>query len=228
MDRTEHLRLRSDLAALRFQLALIRLEGTERKYRSDQPRVPAGSPEGGEWTGGDTGFATSAGDAPLLDDGVFRPAENGTPSAEPSAATKPPPVDLRKEELQGGHAIDHGHVGVPNGALVQRLEGERLDLPAVSIVAAAHGSFNDISTANAYTNDVLQSSPDRVADVASGSKRTDFLEKRYTSPTGREAYRMTDTDKSAIAVRPTFSVGVSIKHTGTGKGFVVTTAFPKN
>ncbi len=28
------------------------VEDIERKYRSDQPRVPAGSPEGGQWTGG--------------------------------------------------------------------------------------------------------------------------------------------------------------------------------
>jgi len=44
----------------------------ERKYRADQPRVPAGSREGGQWTGDGGGGGASAG---------------GQPS------TKPPPID---------------------------------------------------------------------------------------------------------------------------------------
>ncbi len=36
------------------------------KYNPDQPRVPAGSPHGGEWTSGDTGSAIDAGSAPVV------------------------------------------------------------------------------------------------------------------------------------------------------------------
>ncbi len=39
--------LYADLAALRMQWALIKLA---RKYRADQPRVPAGNRDGGQWT----------------------------------------------------------------------------------------------------------------------------------------------------------------------------------
>ncbi len=35
------------------------------KYNPDQPRVPAGNPQGGEWTSGGTGSAIDAGSAPL-------------------------------------------------------------------------------------------------------------------------------------------------------------------
>lgn len=42
--------LYAELAALRMQRALVILA---RKYNPDQPRVPAGNPDGGRWT--DTG-----------------------------------------------------------------------------------------------------------------------------------------------------------------------------
>ncbi len=41
------LELRADLAALQMRWALMKLAW---KYRSDQPRVPAGNPDGGQWT----------------------------------------------------------------------------------------------------------------------------------------------------------------------------------
>ncbi len=50
---TEMLRLKSEIAALRFQRALIlRIRTLEReaKYNENQPRVPAGNPDGGQWT----------------------------------------------------------------------------------------------------------------------------------------------------------------------------------
>lgn len=51
----EHLELRRQLADVKFEFAFRRIF---RKYRSDQPRVPKGDPEGGQWTkegGGDAG-----------------------------------------------------------------------------------------------------------------------------------------------------------------------------
>ena len=42
----EALKLRNDLAAIRFQTALVRLE---LKYREDQPRVPKGQHGGGQF-----------------------------------------------------------------------------------------------------------------------------------------------------------------------------------
>ena len=46
----EVLRLRRDIASLRFEFELSKLGSSRRKYLSDQPRVPAGNPDGGQWT----------------------------------------------------------------------------------------------------------------------------------------------------------------------------------
>ena len=44
---------RAELAICRTNLALLNLEiALFRKYRPDQPRVPAGNPDGGQWTDG--------------------------------------------------------------------------------------------------------------------------------------------------------------------------------
>jgi hypothetical protein len=44
-------RLRAELASLSASVALIKLQrAIARKYRPDQPRVPAGRPGAGEWT----------------------------------------------------------------------------------------------------------------------------------------------------------------------------------
>ena len=53
-EATDALRaLRWDLAMLRFTWAWERLERAQRKaYNPDQPRVPAGNPDGGQWTSG--------------------------------------------------------------------------------------------------------------------------------------------------------------------------------
>jgi len=52
------LQLRSNLAALRVQVALIKLHRQLKAYNPDQPRVPAGSPTGGQWSGGNTGASS--------------------------------------------------------------------------------------------------------------------------------------------------------------------------
>jgi hypothetical protein len=60
--------IKYQLAAARFEAALIRHAYACRKadFNADQPRVPAGSPEGGQWTaeGGSAGNATEVAPAP--------------------------------------------------------------------------------------------------------------------------------------------------------------------
>jgi hypothetical protein len=52
---SEILALRASIAATRVEVALMRLQLAWKRYDPNQPRVPAGSPEGGEWTAGDGG-----------------------------------------------------------------------------------------------------------------------------------------------------------------------------
>ncbi|MDC7785672.1 hypothetical protein PQJ75_06180 [Rhodoplanes sp. TEM] len=51
-QRAEWLRIKSNLAFRRFQLALVEYVAGEQKagYNPEQPRVPAGNPDGGQWT----------------------------------------------------------------------------------------------------------------------------------------------------------------------------------
>lgn len=49
-------RLRTQTAALNFEIKLRRLSRSfETRYSPNQPRAPAGSPEGGQWTSGGGG-----------------------------------------------------------------------------------------------------------------------------------------------------------------------------
>jgi hypothetical protein len=60
VTRTEIARLRWHLTALGFEHAMLRHYWALRsvKYDPDQPRVPAGNSDGGQWTGGHGGEAT--------------------------------------------------------------------------------------------------------------------------------------------------------------------------
>src|SRR5947209_9332639 len=94
----EPLNMRCALAALDVQLKLCRLGYLLRKLSADQPRVPAGSPEGGQWTsgsggrgGGDDDSAGSSGDAEI--------------QLVQGDRLKGYPVDLREDERLGGHTI---------------------------------------------------------------------------------------------------------------------------
>jgi len=69
MHPTAHLYMRPDAA--RWLQPNQRLwqapDLTERKYNRDQPRVPAGGPDGGQWTDGNGGLIHLAGDIPTGD-----------------------------------------------------------------------------------------------------------------------------------------------------------------
>jgi hypothetical protein len=56
---TEIARLRWQVTALRFERSMLRHYRALRslKYDPDQPRVPAGNSDGGQWTGGHGGEA---------------------------------------------------------------------------------------------------------------------------------------------------------------------------
>jgi hypothetical protein len=44
--------LRRELAALEREFRFVRQCIRDRKYSPDQPRIPAGNPDGGQWAGG--------------------------------------------------------------------------------------------------------------------------------------------------------------------------------
>ena len=113
-----YLALRCELSALRFQLALIRgfrtLEAIEAKanFNPNEPRVPAGSREGGQWTGGGGGGATR----PHRVSSRLGPTRGGsiptTPHSAPhevSFTSMQPQFDaLWRQSFPGGKATEQG------------------------------------------------------------------------------------------------------------------------
>ena len=78
--------MRCEHAALRLDLALVRLQRLlARKYRPDQPRVPAGEPGAGRWTNGTFGLPVADGqsegngkpDARIILAGGIKPEDHG-------------------------------------------------------------------------------------------------------------------------------------------------------
>jgi hypothetical protein len=96
--------LKSSVAALRFQLVLCQFAWRERKagFDPNQPRVPRGQPDGGQWTdagGGSRGSKPSADRAPLRITIHPRPQyqDNGSSSENPPLGD-PPPVPKKEPE----------------------------------------------------------------------------------------------------------------------------------
>jgi hypothetical protein len=65
--RTELLRLKWHVAAIRFEIAMRRHALALKAFNPDQPRVPAGSSQGGQWTSGSTGSGAVFIGFPLAD-----------------------------------------------------------------------------------------------------------------------------------------------------------------
>src|SRR4051794_17457409 len=99
--------MRCDLAALNIELKLCRLGYLLRKFSADQPRVPAGSPQGGQWTSGGGG---AGGGTDQESDAEPGSIDEGRSAAGSGNSAQSYTVDLEEQERHGGHAIE-GHVG---------------------------------------------------------------------------------------------------------------------
>jgi hypothetical protein len=104
IDRTfEILKLRSDLAALAVQVSLIKLQRQLKAYNPDQPRVPAGSSSGGQWTGGSTGGSSGDASEPSSDLGAGTDLDEGRSAGGPEFGQA---IVERRNEKTGNAFID--------------------------------------------------------------------------------------------------------------------------
>jgi hypothetical protein len=119
----ELLQVRRDLTALKFELALRRIF---HKYSPDQPRVPAGSPEGGQWTSGGGGQLTvvdgrdhvGVSDSRILSDASPDPVRPGAQYAQTR-------IEIDTSALTGIGDIDWTTVALADrlGRVVDRVPG---------------------------------------------------------------------------------------------------------
>jgi Bacterial CdiA-CT RNAse A domain len=209
--------MRCDLAALDVELKLCRLGYLLRKYSTDQPRAPAGSPEGGQWTSGGGG---GGGEGDSEGDGE---AQIELVQGEPSRGYS---VDLEEEERRGGHAIE-GHVAKSDASLkieVQQMARDMVERDQYPLGLRV-GSFTSLESATELVNSTLSQNRDRVDRVARGDAGGDFLRAFFASPTGYEAYL--PTPDSLPYMRDTYGVGVLIaRDPRAPNGFRVHTAYP--
>ena len=173
---TKLLQLRCETAAMQLQVKFFRLRlALKAGFDPNQPRVPAGSSEGGQWTRVGEG---------VQDDAPVRVAQSPTQRRYT--------VNLLEEEARGGHAI-RDHVAKKDEELIAVLEEDwrQVGPPRFRVVTyrPAQGSFLSLEAANDFVNRVLTANPEIVDLVASGRIPYGILERRFGYVTGKEAYR---------------------------------------
>ena len=188
--------------------------------------MPAGNPDGGQWTSGGGDGAGRDGGQVLSDetpDGIIpgaRYAQNTT--------QRPYSVVLADEEAPKGigHTI-RDHVGKSDDELLEALQRRRFDTPGVSFIGKRQGSFTSLEAANDFVNRTLERNRSTVDLVATGKLDEEFITARFGYVTGREAFRPSpDADPY---MRNTYSVGVFIRHDpGANRGYRVFSAYPRN
>jgi hypothetical protein len=286
---SEILKLKSDLAALRVQLAVIKHETATRKARGlpplteadedwqiilrglarfqdacrkaglqnvdgkagfnpAQPRVPAGNPDGGQWTSDGSAIGSNAG----VGRGTGSGRGNGTGGGitDPRVLSDATPdndwipgaryaqdmsgrysVNLLEEEAAGGHTFRE-HVSKSDEYLLQRARDMQSDartdyeqyrkFPRDAIRA---GSFSSLQSATNLVNSTLAQKKNTVDLVASGVSPAAALHAAFNSITGKEAF--VDSLYSAPMIRETYGVRVYIlRDAASPRGYRVHTAYP--
>ncbi len=187
------------------------------KYDPNQPRVPAGNPDGGQWTSGGGGGSESSGDEGG-DSGVTLVSQDNETGYR---------IDLLEEEERGGHAIKE-HVGKSESYLKARVEREAFAIVerGDSFEGLGVGSFSSVAAATKLINSTLAQNRDIVNQVARGNLPRAFISSSFNSITGQEAYLARYSAQPFM--RNTYGVAVVIVHDANSpKGFRIQSAFPK-
>jgi hypothetical protein len=226
--RASHERLKAELAEINYELAWRRII---RKFRPDQPRVPAGNPDGGQWISGD---GADSGRSDVGDSGAGRNEPRILSDATPDNVFKPGAqlaqddtsrrslVDLREEEARGGHTIS-AHVNRPPEALKAQVQEAFDREPRAQNVHS--GSFSSVEAANKLVNSTLGKNRAMVDQVAAGLRTREVVFAEFESVTGIEA--VGPNIRSEVYFRQTHNVGVVVQQDPySPRGYFVLTAFP--
>ena len=195
------------------------------KFSPEQPRADAGNSDGGQWVdagGGSGGFT----DSRVLSDAT--PDNLALPGARlaQNDGSERYRVNISEEDARGGHTVKD-HVGKSDDELLTILEQEVIHTPRYSYYKEAQSSFISRESANDFVNRILERNAPKVDAVASGLVDEAWLEDRFGFPTGKQAFR--PGPEEPIYMRPTFKVGVLIRHDQRSKrGYTVHTAYPLN
>jgi Bacterial CdiA-CT RNAse A domain len=225
--RDANARVRIMLADVKFELALRALG---QKYSQSQPRVPAGSPEGGQWTSGANSVGNAAADSSLanateqmvLSDATPDPIVAGAQYAQDT--TRRYSVDLDEEEARGGHTLDK-HVNKSPEALVAQAREAFDRNPRAQ--DSRSGSFLSNEDATRLVNSTLAQNRASVDQVASGIRFRELVQSHFESVMGIEA--VMPSINTPPYIRNTYGVGVVIQNDPLSpRGYRIVTGFPTN
>jgi hypothetical protein len=230
------------LAELREQVAEIRADMKRRqleeaKYSPTQPRVAAGNPRGGQWTDRSGGQSTGSSLAQPMGN-VELGDVSGSNEVGDLFQIKPDepradgvqlagePVDLLEQQQRGGHVISE-HAGRTYDYLKSRSreEARRTLERGDYFEGASVGSFTSVQSANRLVNSTISENQDKIDQRIRDGEPAVVISKRFTSPTGYEAY-LARAHADPI-IRDTFGVKVVIRpDPGSDRGWRVHTAYP--
>jgi hypothetical protein len=182
--------------------------------------VPAGNPDGGEWTTGDGGSGSPSNSSTLDGSAGLRIAQGSD--------WRLLPINLIDEEEPNGpgHAI-RKHVEKSQAELVQELQEHSFRVGTTELVRIREGSFDSISSANDLVNRTLQKNSGEVDLIASGQLQRKYIQFDFGFTTGYEMY--VPPSGTEPELRDTTGVGVVILYDPSSpRRFRVLTAYPRN
>lgn len=152
--------LRCELSRIEVRVRALELELAIRAaFNPSQPRVPAGHPDGGQWTDGDGGVI-------------------------PAADT-----DRFGEDRYLNRHIIEEHVRKTDAELIARMQRETVRRWFISDIMDRNGSFASAENARDLIRRTIDMNPEAVVRVASGRSPLELLTHRFGFVTGKEAYR---------------------------------------
>ncbi len=204
------------LVSLRLKLAMLRFRFLAWKagFDPNQPRVPAGVREGGQWTDADGPLGANR---PRLEDEEGRTNRRGqSPGHTITEHVRKTPGQL-KAAVHRQQNLLRRVSRIRRLRLVARLAGKALTFSA--------GSFTSVAAANRLVRVALARNEDLVRSVASGEfTRKRAIEAHFKSKTGVEAYAR---GLQKPKMRDTYGVRVVIVHDpDLPKGYRIVSAFP--
>jgi hypothetical protein len=248
----ELLKLKSDLAALRVQLAVIRHAGAVRTTQGlppltkDDPgwriiltglaryedacRKAGFNPaqprdERGRWTDGGGASGGGINDPRVLSDAT--PENQSIPGRRYAQNESARHRSVVLEDEPRFDHINNKHIARSDSELLDRLRGSYYRGVTLYGFQPAEGSFSDVRSGNDLINQTLQANSALVDQVAAGQVLEATLEHRLGYPTGKEAFRP-DVDADPY-IRKTYGVRVVIRHDPQSRrGYRLVTAFPVN
>jgi Bacterial CdiA-CT RNAse A domain len=221
--------LREEVASLRAELK--RRRELEAKYSPSQPRVPGGNPRGGQRTDRSGGQSTGTtlvqpmGNVDIGDANESSEPAPGDASVD-GVQLAGEPVDLLEQEQRGGHTISE-HAGMTYDYLKSRARDEaRRTLERGDYFDGfSVGSFTSVQSANRLVNSTISTNQDKVDQAIQDGEAAVTINKRFTSPTGYEAYLARA--HSEPYIRDTFGVRVIIlRDSESARGWRVQSAYP--